>query len=85
MSSVAVPIRLKNDCKKSSGFSSSLSPWNGSTCSAGISSCGDGGSELGSGMVGCLTGETLGVTSKDVEVWVLSMISKLVERPDDGH
>ena len=35
-------------------------------------------------MVGGLVGETSGVTSKGVEVWVTSRISKLDERPDGG-
>jgi hypothetical protein len=53
------------------------------TCSVGISLCEDDGAKVGSGMVGCLTGETSGVISKGVEVWVLSRGSKF-EKLDDG-
>ena len=35
-------------------------------------------------MAGCLIGETSGVTSKGVEVWVASRMSKFDERPDGG-
>ena len=35
-------------------------------------------------MAGGLVGETSGVTSKGVEVWVASRMSKLDERPDGG-
>ena len=67
-------MRLKKDLRKSSGFSSSLSPWNGVTCSLDISF-----SPVveGSGFPGgWLTGELLGVVSNGVRARLVVNKSK---------
>ena len=67
---------------KSSGFSSSLSPWNELTCLVAIASVGGGISELGRGTLTRLTGDASGVNSNGV-LTELSIAAKL-EKPDDG-
>ena len=67
-------MRRKNDRRKSSGFSSSLSPWNGVTCSfdISVSVTVEGPSIAG----GWLTGELPGVASKGVCTWLVGSSSK---------
>ncbi|PPQ82956.1 hypothetical protein CVT26_005393 [Gymnopilus dilepis] len=81
--SVEEPMRLKNARKKSSGFSSSLSPWNGATCSVDIASVdaavrGEGGGRVcgGGGTNEVLTGETEGVALNGVGGVLVLIISK---------